>query len=114
MTTETSTERRRHVRKRLSCTTNVYLTETGASLGHIFDVSKEGFMLLGPEKLPASAKLNLTMELPELDKTRSITMSAVCVWSQPSSFSEDFGSGFNIEEISDQDQVALNYFIRDF
>ncbi|WP_281646457.1 PilZ domain-containing protein [Parendozoicomonas sp. Alg238-R29] len=112
--TDTSTEQRRHMRKRLSCTANVFQTQNGTPLGRIFDISKEGFMLLSPSKVQPKEVINLTLELPEMDNTRAIELSAECMWCQPSSFTKDFGAGFHIKNISDQDQVALNYFIRDF
>ncbi len=112
--TDTVTEQRRNVRKRLTCTANVFQTQSGMSVGRVFDISKEGFMLLCNTQLEAENTLNLTMEIPELESTRNIEISAECMWCQPSSFTKDFGAGFHIKAISDQDQVALNYFIRDF
>ncbi|OQX36621.1 PilZ domain-containing protein [Kistimonas asteriae] len=112
---ETFTEQRRHVRKRLDCTAFVFDTITGEKLGRLFDISKEGFMLLTTRELSAQQQLNLTMELPNtISGQHNIELSAECVWCQPSSFSEDFGAGFRVKTISEQDNVALQYFIRDF
>ncbi|MTI13572.1 PilZ domain-containing protein [Sansalvadorimonas verongulae] len=113
-TKDTEINQRRHIRKRLSCTANVFQTQSGLSVGRIFDISQEGFMLLGPTQMQPNEVINLTLELPELDSTRSIELAAECMWCQPSNFTRDFGAGFHIKTISDQDQVALNYFIRDF
>ncbi|CAM3766740.1 PilZ domain-containing protein [Parendozoicomonas haliclonae] len=112
--TETLQEKRRHVRKRLTVTANVFQTQDQQSIGRVFDISQEGFMLLTPARVQPSEVLDLTIEIPELDSSRNIELSAECMWCQPSSFSKEFGAGFHIKNISDQDQVALNYFIRDF
>ena len=112
--TEALQDKRSHVRKPLTCTANVYQTQSGLPLGRISDVSKEGFMLRSHSRMSPKDVLELTLELPELDRTRSLEVAAQCIWCHPISGSKEFGAGFHIKAISDQDQVALNYFIRDF
>lgn len=111
---DTQTEQRKHTRKRLDCTALVFDSNTGEELGKLFDISREGFMLLTTREL-TSQQLDLTMELPSIaSEHRKIKLSAKCVWCQPSSFGDDFGAGFQVKSISEQDNVAWQYFIRDF
>ncbi len=112
--TDLQPEQRRHVRKRLDCTVTAIRTDNGQPLGHLADISKGGFKVISSDPLAVASVLNLILELPSADDIRQIELTAECRWCQPSPESEDYGAGFQIKNISDQNQVALNYFIRDF
>ncbi|MCK5893103.1 MAG: PilZ domain-containing protein [Endozoicomonadaceae bacterium] len=114
---ETQIEKRRHARKQINETAFVFDSNTGEKLGQLLDISREGFMLLSIREITVQQQLNLTLELPNTISVSGhhlIKVSAKCAWCQPSSFSHDFGAGFQITSISEQDNVALQYFIRDF
>ncbi|MCL6269762.1 PilZ domain-containing protein [Sansalvadorimonas sp. 2012CJ34-2] len=112
--TDLQPEQRRHVRKRLDCTVPAIRTDNGQPLGYLADISKEGFKVICPVPLERESQLDLILELPNADSVRQIEVTAECRWCLPAEESEEFGAGFHIKSISDQNQVALNYFIRDF
>ena len=111
--TESLPEMRRHVRKRLNQLVHVYQTDNGLPAGRIVNISKQGFMLSCQQPFKPEHAFKLSVELPEVDNTRTIHLTAQCMWCQPSD-ANDQDAGFHIEVISDQDQVALNYFLREF
>ncbi len=111
---ETLQDKSRRIHKRLAVATNVFSTRNGLPFGRIFGISQREFILSCTAPLEAGETLELTVEIPELDGRRLIELSAMCIWCQASENTTDFEAGFHIVNISDQNQVALNYFIRDF
>ena len=113
---ETVKEQRLHPRKRLEADAWVCLSESGENIGRLSDVSRDGFMLLTHKAVKPSEIFALDLSLPaQYPGVRTIRLQAECIWCQhPSGDSDEFGAGFQLVEIEEQDSVALKYFIRDY
>ncbi|MGI2029496.1 PilZ domain-containing protein [Endozoicomonas acroporae] len=108
-------EKRRFPRKTLEKTAEVLDNDTGLSIGILEDVSKGGFSILTDRGVRPSETRNVTLILPgPQEGAYRVSMSAECVWCQTVSEQADFAAGFVLRSIEDQDEVALNYYIRDY
>lgn len=117
-------EKRRFPRKSMEKTAEVLDNDTGLSLGVLEDVSKGGFSLLTDQGIRPSELRKVTLLLPGpqagsqdnagQSNTYKVSMVAECVWCQAVSERADFAAGFVLRDIEDQDEVALNYYIRDY
>ena len=108
-------EKRRFPRKTPQNPTKVLDSDTGQSIGVLGDVSKGGFSILTDQVVRPSETRNVTLVLlGPLDSAYRVSLSAECVWCQTISGQADFAAGFVLRSIEDQDEVALNYYIRDY
>lgn len=77
-------------------------------LGNLINLSRQGFMLISKAAVAADAVVRMVMELPEaVEGVTSVSFEARCVWCQKSSYSDDYGAGFEISRISPEDQRRL-------
>ncbi len=112
---QTTQEKRRFPRKVLEKTAEVLDNNTGLSIGILEDVSKGGFSILTDQGVRPSETRNVTLVLPgPQDSAYRVSLTAECVWCQTISERADFSAGFVLRTIEDQDEVALNYYIRDY
>ena len=112
---EITVEKRRYPRKRLEKTAEVLDKDTGLSLGILEDVSKSGFSILTDQGMRPSETKNVILVLPgPQDSPHKVSLTAECIWCQSISERADFAAGFALRSIEDQDEVALNYYIRDY
>lgn len=112
---EIMTEQPVPTRKPMDCNAFVYDTVSGERVGKLFNLAQDGFLLLTDRQLEAGQRMALTIELPNaLSGHHSIELTAECLWCQPSDFSEEFSADFEIKTLSEQNLVALKYFVRDF
>ncbi len=112
-------EKRRFPRKSLKKTAEVLDNDTGLSIGILEDVSKGGFSILTDQGVRPSETRNVTLVLPgpqsaSQESAYRVSLTAECVWCQTISERADFAAGFVLRTIEDQDEVALNYYIRDY
>ncbi len=78
-------------------------------VGRVINLSADGFMLLSREPVRPQQISRLRMVLPEArDANGSIRFTARCIWCQKSSYSEDYGAGFRIEDITPDNRKILN------
>ena len=111
----TTQEKRRFPRKILEATAAVLDNDTGQPIGTLEDVSKGGFSILTDLKVRPSEARNVTLVLPgPKGSDRKVTLTAECVWCQTTSDRASFVAGFALRRIHDQDEVALNDYIRDY
>ncbi len=108
-------DKRRFPRKILEKPAEIFDCDTGLSMGVLEDVSRGGFSVLTNQDIRPSETRNVTLVLPgPKESTHRVSLMAECVWCQSLSEQTDFAAGFYLKEIKDQDNVALNYFIRDY
>jgi hypothetical protein len=79
-------------------------------LGKMVDVSVNGFLLAGRQKYSAGMIFQLKLNFPLADKLVDLSVGAECIWSDPQTSGLTFG-GFQIIDISEQDQTKLNAII---
>ena len=108
-------QEQRHIRHRLAVATHV-LTANGRAYGRLINIEQENFVIARHSPVSVGETVLLTLTIPGLgDKEEQpMELTTVCTYCQYSADEELFHIGFSISEISDQNQVALNYFIRDF
>ncbi|RRJ82498.1 PilZ domain-containing protein [Aestuariirhabdus litorea] len=108
-------EHRALPRKRLKSVVPVTNDDTGEAVGRIFDITVEGFMLLTQQTLAPDTLFNFSFSLPdERIGPAEIKLQAVCVWCQGSSFSEEFGAGFRLANLSPIYKPAFQRLVAEF
>lgn len=106
-------EKRRFPRKTLETTAAVLDNDTGQPIGILADVSKGGFSIITDLKFRPCEDRSVTLLLPgPKDSAHRVSLTAQCVWCQ--TIRGRFAAGFILRRINDQDEVALNYYIRDY
>lgn len=77
-------------------------------MGNLVNLSHHGFMLISPQPLTQGLTTEISLELPyAVDGQSSVSFKARCVWCQKSSYSDDYGAGFEIEDITEPDRRKL-------
>ncbi len=74
---------------------------TGTSLGHLVDLTLEGFKIISRESIPRNEVYELRIDLPEeVEGVRQIVTRAQCVWCERDINPEFYDAGFRIISIS--------------
>jgi len=74
---------------------------TEKSIGHLVDLTLEGFKIICREAIPRNEVFELRIELPkEVEGVRQIDTRAQCVWCERDINPEFFNAGFRIISIS--------------
>lgn len=77
-------------------------------LGNLVNLSTNGFMLISESPHEPNREMALTMELPySVSGRQRLDVRARCIWSQKSSYSDDYGAGFEITEIAESDRELM-------
>lgn len=85
---------------------------SGIAVGIVVNLSAEGFMLVCPYKVSPGQSLDLLVKLPrKIDDHDDVALKARCIWCRNSSYSEEFGAGFVIDEISEDGRMVLNKLV---
>src|SRR5690625_3545914 len=90
------------------------VTDIGSreEVGKVINLSTAGFMLVGPQPVEVHKFLYLLLELSTLTETKCrIRLEAQCLWCGPSSYSDDYGAGFEITYIAPTEQRKLQQWI---
>lgn len=95
-------ERRRQTRATPDAVYQVRWRPGGAPVGRIINLSRYGFLTLGPQPVTVNRRLELLLDLgPE--EGSAIPLVAEAVWCRPSSQGAEYGAGFRICEIDEAD-----------
>jgi hypothetical protein len=82
--------------------------QTDNVVGSLVNLSRGGFMLISKVPVEANQVSWFSLELPEpVEGHRRVSLEARCVWCQQSSFSTDYGAGFEIRQMSEDDRRRL-------
>ena len=108
-------QEQRHIRHRLAVATHVFTTD-GITYGQLITIDKDNFVITRHSPVVVGETAQLILTIPGLaDKEQqNMELTTECKYCNYVADEELFHIGFHISEISDQNQVALNYFIRDF
>lgn len=113
MTEELFEERRRLKRRHLVYYLKVFDLSRGELIGHLVDITSEGFMLVREEPLETGKVFHFRLELPqEILMKETITFTAECRWTRRDVNPDLFVSGFFILEIEDEDMAVIDSLIR--
>ncbi len=110
-TLETSyQEMREHDRVEVSEVIRVIDRKTGTVLGHLVNISEDGFMLQGPQPINEDNILQLSLEFdPEVSDADPILIGAESLWCHSSNDQTQHWSGFFIIDISDEDNERIKH-----
>lgn len=101
-------DKRRAPRRLLTQSLRATEAVGGRLVGDVVNLSAHGLMLISKAPIAAGEQLSLLLDLPEaVDGSRRLRLDARCMWCAPSSFSRDYGAGFEITSLSEADRVRL-------
>lgn len=85
-------------------------SEDGAT-GTLANLSHGGFMLTSLHPMEQNRVMRMEIELPlDQEGFRRVEFYARCVWCQRSSFSDEYGAGFQIEAMAAEDRSRVRAF----
>ncbi len=78
------------------------------TVGNLVNLSMDGFLLISPVPIPPQTVAELSLELPYAVNGRDhVDLVARCIWCQKSSYSDDYGAGYQIEQMSIPDRAVM-------
>lgn len=84
----------------------------GEILGHLIDMTIEGFKLRGESAIEVDAVFKLRLDLPpDMTRSSAITFDVVCVWSKKCDDGEAYFSGFQMHFVEDIDLEKIQQII---
>ena len=103
-------EMRGHSRVEVSEVIRVVDRQTGSDLGRLVNISEEGFMLLGSQRVSADNILQLSLEFESgKNNTPPILIGVECLWCHSSNDQTQYWAGFYIIDISDEDLERVRH-----
>lgn len=94
----------------------VFNRDTDQLVGHVVDIASNGLKLMTKEPLKEGIIFRFRMLLPsQMDgKSKEINFDAKCVWTQEKLYSDFYGSGFQFQDLSDDDVEVIRSLIDQF
>ena len=109
------TEKRKHKRIPLHYYLKVSASDSVEHLGHLVDVSKEGFKLLSENHIPTGSELSCTVHLPEdLKGYKELSFKARSCWSGKDVNPNYYASGYHIDEIEPEGETVIALIIHHY
>jgi hypothetical protein len=88
---------------------------TGLLIGHITDLTRDGFLVIAETTVPTNCPCRLRMDLPRIAmRGRELSFSAECLWSRRDASGDYFNMGFRITEVSPKATQTIQRLIRRF
>ena len=90
--------------------------ETDQLLGHTVNLTGEGFMLTGEDRIDPDVTFRLKMVLPaEIKGTTRLVLQAVSRWCEPDEDTPQFyNTGFRLKEPSKQDLKVIKRLMKKY
>ena len=108
-------EKRNLERRHLLYYLRVWDTQEDKLIGHLADVSSDGFLIVGEAKVEIDREFQLKMLLPDsADSTEPLEFSANSCWSSNDVNKLFFDTGFQFTEISGETRERLNEIIQEY
>lgn len=107
---------KRHIERRhLIFYLRVWDASKNILLGHVADVSIDGFMLVGETRIEADTEFTLKMKLPSISgDAEPLEFKAVSCWSSNDVNQQFFDTGFQFSQISDETIARINKLIDEY
>jgi len=103
-------EMRSQSRTEVSEVIRVIDTQTGKTIGQLVNISEEGFMLLGSQRISENSIFQLSLESESAAQGISpILIGAENLWCHSTSDKTQHWAGFYIIDISDEDQERVRH-----
>jgi hypothetical protein len=88
---------------------------TGSLIGHIINLTGDGFLVVAESPVTPHAGFSLRMDLPRsVMRERSLSFSAECMWSRRDSSGDFFNVGFRITDMTRKTMQTILRLIRRF
>jgi hypothetical protein len=88
-------------------------THSGDVVGQLVNLSVDGLMLMGPNCIAPGTVLQLRVPIGDGDKTSELLVGAEALWCQDANDSGSYWSGFQIIDISPEQQEMLDALVGD-
>ncbi|WP_456403693.1 PilZ domain-containing protein [Thiolapillus sp.] len=103
--------KRAHDRFSPRSTVQVINSLDGTSVGVLVNISSAGFMIVSEGTHPSPGSIHQLQLIDHKHGDPDITLGATCLWQDEASASDSYWCGFQIIDISAQDQAKLNGYI---
>ncbi|MBT3315857.1 MAG: hypothetical protein HN390_14715 [Anaerolineae bacterium] len=106
-------ERRKIPRKYLMAYSSVYEQSTGKMLGYLSDLTLEGLMVIGKEKLEIGKETEIRIDLPEIPafEENQLQIGVRIIWVQPDLDPRLNNIGFNFIELPEEQKPIISEMI---
>ena len=102
-------------RKRLNASLRVFDRRTGQRAGRLVDITMEGLMLVSDTPIDPNINFEFSMVLPsEIKGTNTVSFTCESIWCKSANYSNHFGTGFRIMDMSVDDIEILELLIRGY
>lgn len=106
-------ERRKYPRKNVNQPIKVIDQDRGELIGHLVDISLEGFMVITPNPIAINRVFQVCLELPQELGISPLALGVECLWRELSGDRQTYWAGFQIIDISSTSGEDLGRFIED-
>ncbi len=108
-------ERRTLKRQHIMFYSRVFDRQTGAFMGYLGNLTKNGSMIISEEELETDKTFNLRIDLPEdIYGQPILNLTARSVWCQRDIDPNFYNIGFELRDVSDNDSEVINQIIEDY
>jgi hypothetical protein len=115
LNTHQPNERRSVTRRHLIYYLRTWDTSNNRLLGHIVDITTDGFMLISEEPISIGNEYRLEVRLPNTQgDLQAMRFIAVCRWSNNDVNKSFFDSGFEIQEKSSEAVNTIQEMINEY
>lgn len=108
-------EKRKFQRRHLIYYLRLFDRDTVNLIGHLVDITSEGVMVISENPIEVGKMFHMRMILPkEIFGREQITFSAISKWTAKDVNPSFYDTGFQFEEISDENIQTITQLIDDF
>lgn len=108
-------ERRQEKRRYPLFYVPVYERLSQTLLGHVYDITQQGCMLLSSGKMKKGRAYDVSMMLPKnLGVREGLSVAARCMWTKKDGNPEFYVSGFHFETIDDLAQNSIQLMTQEY
>lgn len=108
-------EKRKLERRHLLYYLRIWDADNDRMLGHLADVSTDGFMLVSEEKIDNDKKFNIEMRLPSIaGETEAVAFAATSCWSTNDVNQMFYDTGFKFSDISEENVARIVSIIEEY
>lgn len=101
-------EKRRVKRRNPLYQLQVYDQDTDELMGHISDISMQGFMMISPRQLEVNKVYTVKIKLPaEISNKKQVVVTAKSIWCKNDINPSLFSTGFEILDDQNQDTETI-------
>jgi hypothetical protein len=93
----------------------IFDTDSGADMGHLVDITPQGFMMVSEAPVPVGKEFSFRMELPnKVDGPEEVRFCARCLWCQQDFIPDYYLSGYQIKDMAPQEEKIITALINSY